>query len=362
MPRRPGPGPRRPTIADIAKAAGVSKGSVSYALNGNPGLSEATRRRILAIAEDIGWRPNRAARALSASRAGACGLALARPAHLLAYDPFFAKLISGIEAELSARQIALMLQIVQDVDAETRALERWWAEQRVDGVLLVDLRLRDPRVPAVEALGLPAVIVGGPGPTGNLPFFPGHDTARMRQIVQHLVALGHRRIDRVAGTPAFAHTQARNRSFHEALTRAGAKGSSVSTDYTTQAAALATEKLLRRPPLPTAIVYDNDIMAVAGLGVAQEAGVAVPEQLSIVSIEDSTLCEVVRPALTASAWDVEAYGARAARGLISLIEERMGHHSTEEPAMAKPAEEPVLMARASTGPAHPGVLREVIGG
>ncbi|HTT92239.1 MAG TPA: LacI family DNA-binding transcriptional regulator [Acidimicrobiales bacterium] len=352
MPRRPGPGPRRPTIADIAKASGVSKGSVSYALNGKPGLSEPTRRRILAVAEEIGWRPNRAARALSASRAGACGLLLARPAHLLAYDPFFPKLISGIEAELSTRQIALMLQIVDDVEAETRALHRWWAERRVDGVLLVDLRVDDPRVPVVEQLGMPAVIVGGPGATGKLPFFHGHDAERVYQIVEHLVVLGHRRIDRVAGTPAFAHTQTRDVAFKAALSRAGAKGGFVPTDYTTQAAAAATRKLLRRSPPPTAIIYDNDIMAVAGLGVAQEAGVDIPEELSIVSFEDSILCEVVRPSLTACAWDVEAFGATAACALISLMDERSGHHVAEKPEVAGGRQEgPVLVARASTGPA-----------
>ena len=351
MPRRPGPGPRRPTIADIAERAGVSKGSVSYALNGNPGLSEPTRRRILAIAEEAGWRPNRAARALSASRAGACGLALARPAHLLAYDPFFPKLISGIEAELSARQVALMLQMVDDVEAEMRALRRWWAERRVDGVLLVDLRVVDPRVPVVEQLGLPAVIVGGPGPTGKLPYFPGHDTQRIRQIVEHLVRLGHRRIDRVAGPAAFAHTQTRTRAFREALARAGAMGTALSTDYTTQAAAAATKKLVERGPVPTAVVYDNDIMAVAGLGVLQEAGLAVPEDVSVVSLEDSILCEVVRPSLTASSWDVEAFGATAAHALVKLIDEASGHPRVNDftPGVAGPAE-PTLVVRASTGP------------
>jgi DNA-binding LacI/PurR family transcriptional regulator len=348
MPRRPQPGPRRPTIADIARAAGVSKGSVSYALNGNPGLSDQTRRRILAIAEEIGWRPNRAARALSASRAGACGLVLARPAHLLAYDPFFPRLISGIEAELSARQVALVLQIVDDLDAEVRALARWWAERRVDGVLLVDLRVEDPRVPAVEQLGLPAVIVGGPGPTGKLPFFPGHDAERMRQLLEHLVTLGHRRIDRVAGTPSFAHTQERSRAFREVLGRAGASGRSLSTDYTVPRAIACTKQLLKQSVPPTAIVYDNDIMAVAGLGVAREAGLGVPDQLSIVSFEDSVLCEVVRPSLTACAWDVKAFGARAARALLQLVDEA----TDNDPARAtlRPEGRPVLVTRASTGP------------
>jgi DNA-binding LacI/PurR family transcriptional regulator len=330
VPRRQGPGPRRPTIADIAERAGVSKVSVSYALNGNPGISDDTRRRIVAIADEIGWHPNRAARALSASRSGACGLALARPARTLAYEPFFSKLLSGIEAELSARQLALMLQIVEDVDAETAALRRWWAEHRVDGVLLVDLRVDDPRVAAVEDLHLPAVIVGGPGPTGSLPYLPGNDADGVCQIVDHLVALGHRRIDRVAGSSAFASTQVRTKVFKQALAQAGAKGRVVATDFSSSAGAVATRKLLSRGPTSTAIVYDNDIMAVAGLGVAQEMGVSVPNELSIVSFDDSILCEVVRPSLTACARDVEAYGARAACALIALIEgEKVGLQGDE---------------------------------
>lgn len=93
---------RRVTIADIALRAGVSKGAVSYALNGRPGISEVTRQRIRKIADDLGWYPNSAARALSGARAGACGLVLARPARTLAFEPFFMELIAGIETELLA--------------------------------------------------------------------------------------------------------------------------------------------------------------------------------------------------------------------------------------------------------------------
>ena len=267
-------------------------------------------------------------------------MAFARPARTLAYEPFFSKLLSGIEAELSAQGIALMLQIVEDVEAEVVALRRWWGEHRVDGVLLVDLRVEDPRVPTVEELHLPAVIVGGPGATGSVPFFPGNDAGGIRLIVEHLVSLGHRRIDRVAGSPAFASTQFRTRVFKQVMAGAGAKGRVVSTDYTTVAGAAATRKLLTRSPRATAIVYDNDIMAVAGLGVAQEMGVDVPDELSVVSFDDSILCEVVRPSLTACARDVVAYGARAACALIDLIEGQGVGAQDEEPSM--------LVARAST--------------
>src|SRR5215470_8494391 len=103
---------KRPTIADIARRAGVSKGAVSYALNGQPGVSEATRRRIVAIAEEIGFNPNSAARVLSGARARAIGLALCRPARILGIEPWFMGLISGFETELSVRSYALTLQVV----------------------------------------------------------------------------------------------------------------------------------------------------------------------------------------------------------------------------------------------------------
>jgi DNA-binding LacI/PurR family transcriptional regulator len=105
-------GSKRPTIADIAQRAGVSKVAVSYALNGQSGVSEATRRRIIAIAEEIGLSPNSAARALTGAAAQAVGLVLSRPARTLGLEPFFMELISGVEAVLSARSYALTLQVV----------------------------------------------------------------------------------------------------------------------------------------------------------------------------------------------------------------------------------------------------------
>ena len=116
----------------------------------------------------------------------------------------------------------------------------------------------------------------------------------------------------------------------------------VTTDFSSSAGAAATRQLLSSKSPPTALVYDNDIMAVAGLGTAQEMGVLVPAELSLVSFDDSTLCEVVRPALTARARDVVAYGARAAQALIALVE--------GEAIPGNVDEMPRLISRASTAP------------
>jgi DNA-binding LacI/PurR family transcriptional regulator len=339
---------KRPTIADIARRAGVSKGAVSYALDGQPGVSEATRRRIVAIAEEIGWNPHTAARALSGAPAHTVGLAIRRPARVLGLEPFYLELISGVEAELSARSYALLLQVVADAEAETAVYRRWWGERRVDGVLLTDLRVDDPRVPALEGLGLPAVVVGGPDGVGRLAHVWNDDAAALHAVLEHLVALGHRRIARLAGPADLRHTAVRAGAFADAGARLGlALAVTVATDYSGEEGARATRSLLgaAAEQRPTAIVYDNDVMAVAGLAVAQEMGLAVPGDLSIAAFDDSPLCRLVHPPLTALARDIPGYGARAARLLLSVIDGGAGGSVRDATA--------ALVARGSTA-APPG--------
>lgn len=322
---------KRPTIADVARRAGVSKGAVSYALNGQPGVSEATRQRIIAIAREIGFNPNSAARALSGASANAVGLTLCRPARILGIEPFFMELISGLEGELSARSYALTLQVVADSDAEIAVYRRWWGERRVDGVFVCDLRLDDPRVPALEELQLPAVVIGGPGHTGGLANIWSDEAAALEEVVAYLVALGHRRIARVGGLANLLHTELRTEAFKKLCQRLGLdQGLTVGSDYTGEEGARITRRLLSSTSRPTAIVYDNDVMAVAGLAVAQEMGLAIPADLSLVAWDDSPLCRLVHPPLTALSRDIPAYGAHAARQLLAAVSgESIGGYQDE---------------------------------
>jgi DNA-binding LacI/PurR family transcriptional regulator len=311
---------KRPTIADIARRAGVSKVAVSYALNDRPGVSAAKRAVIKAIAEEIGWRPNSAARALNGARAHSVGLTLCRPARILGVEPFFMELISGIESELSGRSYALMLQVVTDPEQELEVYRRWWGEGRVDGAILVDLRFSDSRVAALEELGLPAVVIGHPSEAGSLTPVWSDDAAAVRETVEYLHALGHREIARVAGLPELVHTVLRDQAFTAVCEELGLAGHTIMhTDYTGEQGARATRRLVSSAGRPTAIVYDNDIMAVAGMSAAQEMRLDVPGDLSIVGWDDSPLSQIVRPALSAITRDIAAYGAHAAHALLALI-------------------------------------------
>jgi DNA-binding LacI/PurR family transcriptional regulator len=334
-----------PTIADIARAAGVSKGAVSYALNGKPGVSEETRRRILRIADELGWHPSSAARALSDGRSGAIGLIVDRPAWVLGIEPFFMQLIAGIEAELSGTGTALLLQATEDAEAEMAAYRRWWGERRVDGVILVDLREDDPRPGVVRELELPAVVVGHAGGAAGLPSVWIDDAVAMAEVLGYLAALGHRRVARVSGPGRFVHTRERAAAFAAGAARLGLHPVTLAADYSAEGGAQATRRLLSSPERPTAVVYDNDVMAVAGLGVAHEMGLAVPADLSLVAWDDNALCSLVRPALTAVSRRVPEHGREAVRALLRVLSGEDAEDVLLEP--------PVLVPRASTGRAGP---------
>lgn len=335
----------RPTIADIARRAGVSKGAVSFALNGRPGVSESTRQRILAIADEMQWRPHSAARALGQSRAGAVGLVLSRPAQTLGVEPFFGQLVSGLQAGLSRDGTALQLLIVEDVTAEIEAYKRWTAERRVDGFLVLDLLEDDPRLPVLEKLAVPVLVVGGPLEDSAVSYAWADDHEAMLSLVEYLATLGHHHIVHVAGLPQFRHTQRRIEALAGSAQRLDLTCRSIPTDYSDSEGAAITRRLLSSRPRPSAIIYDSDVMAVAGLGVALEMGVSVPAQLSMASFEDSLLTRLTHPSITALARDTQAWGADIGGHLLDLLhdpQQRLTHqsptpHLVVRESTAKPA-------------------------
>jgi DNA-binding LacI/PurR family transcriptional regulator len=311
---------KHPTIADIAKRAGVSKGAVSFALNGQAGVSASTRERVLAIAEEIGWSPNSVARMLSGASSSTIGMALRRPPRVLGVEPFFMELINGVETALSARSYALTLQVVADQAAEVALYRRWATERRVDGVLVCDLQVDDPRIPVLEDLGLPTVVIGSSIGAGRLVSVGSDDAATAVEAIGYLVNLGHRRLARVAGLPELLHTTIRSTAFDEECRRLEiAAPTTISTDYSGDDGARATRRLLSSQQRPTAIIYDNDVMAIAGLAAAHEMGFKVPDDVSLVAFDDSVLCRLVHPSLTAMSRDIPAYGSHAAGELLNLL-------------------------------------------
>ncbi len=334
----------RPTINDVARVAGVSKGAVSFAFNNRAGLAPETRTRIFAAAEELGWTPSSRARALSVSRALAVGLVMARPPETLRADPFFPSFIAGVESELSRHGYALMLQVVPEHEGEQQTYRRLSDQGRVDGVFVTDLYIDDPRPALLAELALPAVIVGPALPEAYWPSVGVDDGPGIVAAVEHLVALGHTRIAHVSGPSEMVHGRSRRAAWATTLHAAKLPESPcIEADFSAEAGAAATRELLDLGDPPTAIVYANDLMAIAGLAVAVNRGIDVPGRLSITGYEDTELAAHVQPPLTTVRSDVIGWGRAAATRLLELIEQR--------PATEVQLPAPQLVARGSTGPA-----------
>ena len=332
----------KPTISDVARAAGVSKGLVSFALNDRPGVAPGTRRRILDVADGLGFRPSVQGRALSTRLAYSVGLVIARDADLVAADPFYPPLIAGAERVLVEAGRTLTLSVLgsdRDEAAHYRALA---ADRRVDGVVLGDLKPDDPRLDLLAELALPAVTLGRTG-DARFPAVVVDDAAGVAETVRHLVALGHRRIGMIAGPRSLVHGVRRAAAFRAALADAGLEPAVVvETDFSPVQAARATEALLTDGPDVTALVYGNDVAAAAGLSIAARLGRRVPDDLSVCGFDDAEIARWTQPALTTVGTHPADWGAAAATALLDALAGREVGDRDLGPAR--------LVVRDSTGP------------
>ncbi|MBG6059447.1 DNA-binding LacI/PurR family transcriptional regulator [Cryobacterium sp. MP_M3] len=273
------------------------------------------------------------------------GLVLRRPPRLLGIDPFYAEFIAGMERVLAADDGSVLLQVVPSLTKETETYRRWAASGQVAGVVLADLVDDDGRADFLRTLGIPALVLGEKTPPPGVAAVQVDNYAAMTDAVTRLTDLGHRRIGRVSGPRPLLHTRARTEAFEVATADLGAEGVVVEGDYTEESGGRATRTLLGLAEPPTAIIYDNDLMAVAGLGVAAELGIDVPGSLSLLAWDDSALCQLATPPLSVMSRDVRALGEMAAGALLGLIR-------NDVPAIL-PAPSPRFITRGSTGTAPP---------
>ncbi|MBZ2194961.1 LacI family DNA-binding transcriptional regulator [Occultella gossypii] len=340
---------RRPTISDIAALAGVSKASVSKSVNGQSGVSESTRRRVLEVAERLGWRPSARAVALTRGGSGAVGFLINRSPDLLSSDPYFVDLLSGIERALTEQGYWLLLQIGHHAteESERAAYADLAGSQRVDGVFLTETRLGDPRFDTVRALGLPAVVVSKPWARTDLPWVgSANPGGGIEDAVLHLARLGHRKVAYVTGPQDRSHVLYRTEAFLAAVADHGLSVVGMPrTDFSPDAGARATLELLDQRERPSAIVYDNDVMAVAGSQAASGRGLSTPHDLSVVGHDDISMSRWLTPALTTVRQDVIELGQMCARRL--LLE--LGVPDPGDGWQSLP--DPTLVVRGSTGPA-----------
>lgn len=335
----------RPTISDVATLAGVSPGAVSKTFNGTGSISAATEARIREAARKLNWRPSATAVALRTARSQTIGLVLNRQTSASALSPTSAELITGLESVLAEHDYGLLLHLFTREQGEEAALYRRLADsRRVDGIVLTDSSIGDQRYSLMRELNVPAVLVGVPWDDDPIPHLPDEGDGGLGEVVAHLVELGHERIAYVGGPEARVQAGARRRGFEQALLGRRMRPTAVmsASGYSPVEAAAFTTELLGLGERPTAIVYGNDSMAIAGMRAARDAGLSLPDDLSIVGYDGSMMSEWTEPQLTTVQRNVVQRGRVAAGILLRQLGETIEDDLTLAP--------PHLLVRGSTAP------------
>ncbi|HEX8035613.1 MAG TPA: LacI family DNA-binding transcriptional regulator [Ktedonobacterales bacterium] len=332
------------TLKELGRLAGVHPSTVARVLNDDPRqrVSEGVRVRILALAHEHGYRPNHLARSLRMKRSFVIGTVIPDIA-----NPFFAILFRGIEDALAASGYSVIMANTDDEPArEQRSIEMLRGRQ-VDGLLLATARREDPIIAALTAAGFPFVLVNRhTDPIRGNAVVP-NDYAGAASAVEHLIALGHRRIAHIAGSDEMSTGHTRCRGYMDTIQRHRVPADPeliVRGSFREAGGYQAMRRLLDLPQPPTAVFAVNDLAAVGAMRAIEEAGLQVPRDISIVGFNDLSAAIGTTRQLTTVRLPLHEMGKAAAERLLAQI--------TSEVESLEPVMIPVeLVVRQSTGPA-----------
>ena len=337
--------PSRATIRDIARHAGVSVATVSRVINGRPDVSAETREAVLRHVRAHNFTSNRSARALSVGRTGLIGFTIP-----VAHAEYFTAILSGATEALYEQDMRVVLCPTRhEHEREVTLLDRLMHGTTDGAILLLPTETSD-ELRALRGQGFPFVVAD---PRFRLdegiPAVSAAHWAGARSAMDHLLALGHRRIGLITGERGWVATEGRIDGYHTALAAAGVLPTPelvVEGDFLHESGYAAGLRLLDLAEPPTAILASNDNMAVGALQAARARGLRVPEELSVVGYDDTEQASIVTPTLTTVRQPLEELG-RTAVSLLTRLLERQRVEALHVELATK------LVVRDSTAPPRP---------
>jgi len=319
----PQPRPRSATLEEVARMAGVSRATASRVVNGSPRVSGDVRRSVESAIEQLGYVPNRAARSLVTRRSGSIGVVITEPSGRLFSDPFFPRLLRGVSAHLSARDLQVVL-LMPDTTGDSVRTSDYLAAGHVDGALLVSLHGDDPLLGRLEAAHIPTVVVGRPMRDGATSYVDVDNRGGARTAVAHLVDGGRRVIAAINGPTDMVAARDRLAGYRDAIVEAGlgvpSADLTADADFTQDGGAAAMRRLLAARPDIDGVFAASDLMAAGAMSVLDAAGRTVPGDVAIVGYDDSPVASTARPPLTSVRQPIEEMGQEAVRLLLELVE------------------------------------------
>lgn len=312
------------TIKDVARLAGVSASTVSRVLDGSTRISPETHEKVRRAMAELHYHPNAIARSLARRSTRTLGLVISRPVEVAFANPFFAEAVRGIGAAVYQEGYNLLLTAIPDAQEEQAACMKLVRGGRVDGVILTGSRDHDGLVQELSDAGFPFVLIGRVTERVPISWVNNDNVAVGAMAVEHLLERGHRQIALIGGPKELVVSMDRREGYRQALLVAGIvpdQAYESEGGFSREGGYWAMERLLSLPEPPTAVFAADDAMALGALECCKAHGVAVPEQVALVGVNDDPITALLNPPLTTVRIPIFDLGLTAAKTLVEMLQE-----------------------------------------
>lgn len=331
-----------PTIRDVAKKAGVATTTVSRVLNNSGYVSAATRARVEAAIQELGYVPNRVARSLRLKRTNTLALVVTDIT-----NPFWTTVVRGVEDAANAAGFTVILCNTDESPSKQDAYLQVLLQKRVDGILLTPTHSTPEPIALLHRLKMPVVVLDRRVPGAEVDVVRCDSRAGAYQLVRHLLDLGHTRIAALAGPEDVSTSTDRVAGYRRALHEAGLGEEHEWVRYgqfTFESGVEGAEEVLDLDPRPTALLAANNFIATGALRVLHEAGLDVPRDMSLVAFDELSCDPSTVPFLTVADQPAYQMGQKATELLIARLSDRAGN-GYQEVVLPTP-----IVIRRSSGP------------
>lgn len=316
----------RMDLESIARKAGVSRSTVSRVINDSPNVSERTRQRVLAIIEQENFHPNAAARALVRRRTDIIGVVIPTSANVFLSDNnYYPLILAGLGEAIRQLDYAMLMWLGEVTHSDQHLMRKISNPHLTDGLIFVSLPNDHPLYDKLRSLHQPFVMIDRPFMRLERGSYVTVDNVRAAEIAtQHLIQLGRRRIAHIAGMMTITDAHDRLEGYKRALRAAGLPVDYrliVESNFNYETGYHAMQVLL--PHAPDGLFASNDMVAAGAMQAIYEAGLRVPEDISVVGFDDVDIAVRTTPPLTTIRQPVRAKGEMAARLLVDLINGRL---------------------------------------
>lgn len=311
------------TIKDVAKRANVAPSTVSRVIADSPRISEKTKRKVREAMKELGYHPNFIARSLASQTAQVIGIVMPSSADQALQHPFFPEVIRGISKAAHEKKFALQMSTGEKEEEIYEEVVEMLQGRRVDGVILLYSRVNDKLMKYLLRHDFPFVVIGKPHQRAEQITHVDNDNYRIgKEATQYLLELGHERIAFIGGNETYLVTADRLLGYKEALEEAGLvyrQEYVVYEEFLQKANQEEMKKLFSLNEPPTALVVVDDLLALDVLKLLDELNLRVPDDISLVSFNNTLLADMARPPLTSVDIHIFQLGYEAAKNLIEKV-------------------------------------------